>query len=553
MKKPLFQRLADQRGVAMVTVLLVAAALTAVASAAAFTTIKEFRSSTQDRRSARALAYAEAGVDRMLHYLKAGRVNWSDIALAGCPAASRAGFTTEPNHPVLTLPGGGQGSVGDGSYTVHLEVFNPLTSDPSKRFAPGACTDPTYPRYWASPRLRPGSWAGAPGAPAAGITSQYFAIVATGASATSATPCPQLTGGACRTVLQVVRVAGVGLPVGIYAKTLADMTGNPGMDGISMITPGAVTGRKKASFKGLDPYYFVGDFTDWSTMPEATRQLHVPAAVHAGGSISLGGIIGNGLEHPTSSLLTGTSYLNCAANRTTGTSPGTPGQSMWDQSGPGYGGPIGGSETCTGVNTWTSPPYGPPNSPPPTSLIGNVVALAPQPDLTTEDYAALKQSAQADGIWCSFGAPQQCLQGGTTFGFGGTLNEGDITSVPNVFVAYFEWPAYSDANVLTWKSSWAPCTDDKATTKQVIVIVRRGNLQLTGGAAGSATRELHGAIIVPEGTVDERGGFTIDGTVIADKFVSKGNSSFKLSDCAVRNLPGPWLSITPSSWTEVDR
>ena len=535
MRRSIFARLSDQRGVAMVSVLLIAATLTAVASAAAFTTIKEFRSSTQDQRSARALSYAEAGIDRLLNHMKTGRINWRDIALAGCPAAGR--YTGELDHPPLSLPFGNQGRVGEGSYTVHLEVFNPITTDPNKRFAPGACTDDAngFPRWFESPRVPPGWWSG---------TSQYFAIVSTGASSSSATPCPELTGGACRTVHQVVRIRGTGLPVGIYAKTSADLRGNPSMQNISLITPGSVTGRSKAGFSGLDPYYFVGDFTDWASMLLTTRQKHVPAAVHAGGSITLG-IGGNNLEHPTTTLLGGTSYLNCTANNTVGTAPqGTAGQSQWDQSGPAYGGPTSGS--CT----WTPPTGGPPNSPPPSSVMSNVRDLAPQPDLTAEDYAALKASAQSDGMWCSVtGSTTTCTRRGVSWGgYNGTIQPGDITGggIGNVFVAYFE-NANATNNTIRWRAAWSPCSDDPALNKQVIIIVRRGHLDLSGGSV------VHGAAIIPDGDFSDSGGAQFEGTIIANNFSNTGNSSFKLTECAVRNMPGPWLNITPTSWTEVDR
>jgi hypothetical protein len=539
MKPTVLQRMRDQRGVAMVTVLLIAAALTAVASAAAFTTIKEFRSSTQDRRSARALAYAEAGIDRMINYIKNGKIKWSDIALAGCPVGSPVRYTGEEAHPALTLPGGGQGTVGSGSYSVKLEVYNPITPNVANRSVPGACSDASYPRVWDSPKVPANHWSG---------TSQYFAIIATGASAPSATPCPQLAGGACRTVRQVVRIRGVGLPVGIYAKTSADMSGNPSMQNISLVTPGTVTGRDKVGFSGLDPYYYVGDFTDWSSMAASTKLLHVPAAVHAGGSISLGGVVGSRLEHPTTSLLSGTSYLNCTANRTTGTSPnGTPGQSMWDQSGPGYGGATSG--TCT----WTSPSGGPPNVPPPTSVISDVRTLAPQPDLSAEDYAALKATAQQEGIWCSIPASgaMTCRRSGQSWaGFGsGTLQATDVTgaspALPNTFIAYIEYA--TAGSTLKWKPAWGPCSDDPDVNKQVIIIVRKGHLDISGGGT------IHGAAIVPEGDVEESGGGTFEGTIIANNFRNRGNAAFRLTECAIRNLPGPWLDITPAGWVEVDR
>ena len=521
------QRLTDQRGVAMVTVLLIAASLTAVASAAAFGTIRELRSTTQDRRSAQALAFAEAGVDRMLNYLRGGQVNWADIALAGCPAAGR--YTGETNHPPLTLPSGTQGQVGAGSYTVKLEVFNPVTTTLANRFAPGACNDPAFPRHWQSPKLPGGFWSGA---------SQYFAIIATGASATSASPCPQLTGGACRTVRQVLRIKGIGLPVGVYAKTSIDLNGTPDMTSISVLTPGSVTGREKAGFSGLDKYYYLGDFDGWGSMANAST-TPAPAGVHAGGSISLRSIItANSLEHPTSQFVSGnTTYLNCTANDLRGTD----GQSQWDQSGPGYGG------TTSGSCSWAPPSGGPPNVPPPTSLITNFSGVAPTPDLTAEDYAALKATAQNEGIYCSFG-PQSCRKNGADWpGFAGTVQAGDLTGLKNIFIAYFEYPSLATGNIVRWRAGWGPCTDNPATMKQVIIIVRRGHLDMSGGGA------IHGAAIVPEGDVDESGGVQFEGTIIANRFRNRGNSSFLMTDCSLRNLPAAWLDFTPFSWTEVDR
>ena len=531
--------LRNESGVALVTVLLVAATLTAVVSAASFTTIRELRSSTEDQRSSRALSFAEAGVDRMLNYLRTGKLNWEDIALAGCPAAGR--YSGEQDHPAILLPGGIGGRVGSGSFTVRFEVFNPRTNDPARRFAPGACTDPAYPRFWKSPKLPSGWWSG---------SAQYFAIVSTGASATSAAPCPALSGGSCRTVHQVMAVKGQGLPVGIYAKNSVDLNGTPQMDRISLFTPGTVVGREKAGFIGLDPYYSVGDFPDWDSMPASTRALPVPAAVHAGSSIALKTVAtSNTLEHPTSSIILGeTRYYNCDANDLRGTAK----QSQWDQSGPGYGGPIPSNVSCG----WASPPGGPPSALPPTSLMSDFSRVAPTPDLTAEDYAALKATAQSEGLWCSISTTTTCRRSGNPWPYNGTVQSADVTganpAIPNTFVAYFEFGTLSSQNVVKWRLDWGPCTDDPATSKQVIIIVRRGHLDISGGGVGGAG-VVHGAAIVPEGDVEESGGMTFEGTIIAQNFRNRGNSKFRMNECSVRNLPSPWIDFTPRSWLEADR
>ena len=59
-------RVKEETGIAMVIVLFVGAALTVVASTAAFVTIQDFRAGGDDRRAAEALSYAESGVERLM-------------------------------------------------------------------------------------------------------------------------------------------------------------------------------------------------------------------------------------------------------------------------------------------------------------------------------------------------------------------------------------------------------------------------------------------------------------------------------------------------------
>src|SRR5687768_4057219 len=80
----MMRRLAGERGVAMVTVLMVAAVLTVVSSTAAFITVQEFRAGTDDRRAGKALATAEAGIDRAMLWIRSFQLPWKDIVLSGC-------------------------------------------------------------------------------------------------------------------------------------------------------------------------------------------------------------------------------------------------------------------------------------------------------------------------------------------------------------------------------------------------------------------------------------------------------------------------------------
>ena len=121
----------NERGVAMVTVILVGAAMTAVVSVAAFAGVQEFRTVTDDKKASAALSYAESGVDRFLQYMRLGSVSWNRLWTAGC------------EKPALPIP---EGVVGSGSFDANLTVFNPYAATAADRFPPAACSArPTTP------------------------------------------------------------------------------------------------------------------------------------------------------------------------------------------------------------------------------------------------------------------------------------------------------------------------------------------------------------------------------------------------------------------------
>ncbi|HEX2195353.1 MAG TPA: hypothetical protein VHJ76_00385, partial [Actinomycetota bacterium] len=78
-------RLHGEKGIAMMTVLFVGAAMTVVTSVAAMATIRDFRAGTDDRKATEALSYAEAGIDRLIHHIRGGTVGWGQLKQAGCP------------------------------------------------------------------------------------------------------------------------------------------------------------------------------------------------------------------------------------------------------------------------------------------------------------------------------------------------------------------------------------------------------------------------------------------------------------------------------------
>ncbi|HEX2294785.1 MAG TPA: hypothetical protein VHN37_05695 [Actinomycetota bacterium] len=267
-------RLQGEKGVAMMTVLFVGAAMTAMASVAAVATIRDFRAGTDDRKATEALAYAEAGVDRLIHHIRGGTVSWGQLRKAGCPT-------------VLKVP---EGALGRGAFDSYLTVVNPFAATAADRFPPAACaTVPSTPKQ-----------------------PLYVAVVSTGTH-------PK----AIRVVQQVLKIEDIGLPVGLAAEHV-DANGTPNTTNISMITEGEIVGRKQLNFAGPDPYYTLGDFWPNHTWTNGlTASSPVPAGAHSVAGIYLN----NNGKDPE---FTGAGPKNCTANKDAGNT-----QSLWDSDGRG--------------------------------------------------------------------------------------------------------------------------------------------------------------------------------------------------------------------------
>lgn len=504
--------LRSQRGVAMVTVLLVAAALTATASAAAFVTIEEFGATDADRKAAQAMSYAEAGVDRMMLEIRKGNLTWNHISLAGCDA----------DHPVIEL----QGSLGAGTYRTTLEVFDrdPASGLPADRFRPTACAQAST-----NPR---------------GV--HYFLITSTGQQPA-----------ARRVIRQAVDIQALGLPVGIYAYERVDANGAINLQNISVITEGTVTNRDNMGFRGTDPYYRLGDFYG-SRVDATTGANQIPAAIHAKGAITYGAASKLN-EHRTNF------EPNCEANR----SPphGTAEQSLWDGSGTAVIGQL--TQDCggwpgsgyIGVNGVEGPIVTSTTLQPPTSRFTEEDrrSVAPSPTLSEQDYLTLREAAKANGLYCAGSTANSlsCLEGGVAAlpaPTGGQITSDQLNhpNIPNNFVVFIDFPAngtdpFTRAVQWTGGTQIGPCNPDPANHRSAVWVVRNGSFDSSGGA------RITGAMLIPEGQFESSGNFTMEGTIIARRFVSKGTMTMRMSECWLQNLPGPFLDVTPAGWSEVDR
>lgn len=490
----------DERGIALVTVIFIGAAMTAVASVASFATIREFQSGRDDRRAAGAHAYAEAGIDRFIDFMKNGNITYNHLYSAGCPSTS--GGVARPK---LALPVVNN-AIGRGRFSAFLEV-----SDRSGRvLTPASCA----------------------GRPEDANDPLYVAITSTGRYPAST-----------RVLRQVLKVQAAGLPVGHYAENVSG-GGNPGMTGVSLVSETNITGRDQIAFKGLDPYYRLSHFypnvpeSFWTAQGKSSKD-HIPAAAHAAGTMWL--------KSNASGAEFAAGTRNCTANNTGGNSPGTVHQSLWDGDGSTGSGQI--TSGC-GVYPSTTLQQGyPPTSKFDQAALANV---APS-EVSEQTHNFLRQAAQSNGLYCRISSTAQaCTRRGVSIPYTGVWQPADITNPMDAagvknFIAYFDFLDGTElGNSVSWKSGWGPCSDDPAINKSLTIVVRRGSISVEGQI------NINGALIA-DGAFKYTGGPTINGTIIAKEFSLNGGATFSLDACWVRNMPGSFLGFEPVHWSEIDR
>lgn len=526
----MFSKMADQRGVAMITVLLVGAGLTVVTSAAAFTTIREFQSSTADRRSSEALSLAESGIDQFISSIRAGRLP------TGAPLTfltmNRAGCTIGgTSFPPLALP---QGRVGNGTYDATLTVYNPDQPNPTLRFPqdPDANGDPCRWDYDNLPSGVAGGGPlplGRPGSP--NLFNAYFQITSTGTIDRGR-----------RVVRQIIRVDPPDLPVGVFANTL-DAHGSTTLITISAFAEADFIGRNQIDFSGLDPYYTVGDIFPAGAVGRASTE-YIPAAPHAAGTLFDGGSPEFAGGRP-----------NCDANKTD-SGPNKLTQSVWDSDQSDYSGSL-----STGCPVQTNPNVG--TGYPVTNKFtsSDLSRFARYP--TEDEIQALKTAAQGQGIYCSYpgqggSGSTQCTRNGVSTGaaFGPVPPPGTAHST----IAFVEYRSgtpsqnsfeLGDMGSTPSLSNVWPCSEDPAVAHQSIILyVRNGGINKGGGGVN----QYNGAFIFEGNFTQANGTVRILGTVISkNRIEPNGNFQFQLDPCWVNNLNGPFLKVVPTQWMEVDR
>jgi len=490
----------SQRGVAMITVLFMGAAMTVLASAAAFTTVREFRTSNDDRKAAEAIAIAEAGLDRMLVHLKSGLVTFKTLNTAGCG-----------DFGPITLP---SGAVGNGSYTVSLTVFD-NEADGDDRFPPAACDSrPTNPNQAGTAETSDDS---------------YYVITSVGRH-------PDST----RTLQQVIAMRPVRLPVGIYGRSISVQSRNHPFKNLSMVSETSILNRSNIAFDGDDSYYRVEDF--FSAVSGLSLGSPVPAAAHAAGYIQTRNAV----------YEFGTATKNCTANGTTDGAPAD--QSLWDSDG------SSGSGTITsGCSVPTTYPHSSKFTSEQLSRFARPELSAEDHQVLKEAAKVYGVYCSYPGFPPIVGDVQGsfCYKENVSQGLAtdhAPMIE-DVATRRNSFVTYIEYRGGNVANnnITAPFTVWGCDDTDPAppnTNQSVVVIVRNGGVSYTGAAG----QMVNGAFII-DGDWQVVGGYRFNGTIISGGNVHIHSSSqeFTMDSCWVENMPGPFLQTVPGHWSEIDR
>lgn len=481
----------DQRGVAMVTVLLVGASLTAVTSAAAFVTIREFGAGSEDRKAATALAYAEAGVDRFIEHLKRGGYTYALLNRAGCNG-----------NPAISIP---TGSVGTGTYEASMTVYNPNAVGPD-RFPPAACTGRT------TLKAHPGQ---------DGADNTYFVITSKGKH-------PDAT----RVIRQVVAVSPLRLPVGIFATFVTKQSAKHDFYNISMLVDETVSSRENLYFHGNDNYYLMSDIFPNGVSGRSPSDP-APAGVHSAGTIFL---------KNSSSPQFGSATKNCNAEK-----QGNNGQSLWDSDGSTGSGTI--TSGCSGqtgyplTSKFTSDMLDAIAQPKLTEDDYQVLKDAAK---NAGVYCSFPGVGGSGGTTC---IKQGVTQTSTDYR---ALIQQVIASGTKRLVAYFDFRSGTPTqnNVGLLGPVWGCDSTNPANTKSLVAVVRNGGVDFSG-AGGD---QINGAILV-DGDYQGNGNFTLNGSMVVGGTAHFHSSSqeFTLDSCWVNNMPSSFLGVTPGQWTEVDR
>ena len=222
-------------GLSMITVILVGALLTAMASSMAIISSTNLRNAGRDRVAGAAMGSAEAGVADAIAYLKTTNTVTALACSPDCGAANPWGEDNPSQRKSLSYPDGGKARV----HIVVDQAFNP---------------------------------------PA--VKTAVYTIKSDGTAG---------AGPGLRRLEQTVTVTPLPFPIGVYANQI-NLNGTPQTFQQSVFSVECISGRDKMKFEGIDAYYgipaaahstkFISKKSNTPCQPNAADNIHAGGACH---------------------------------------------------------------------------------------------------------------------------------------------------------------------------------------------------------------------------------------------------------------------------------
>lgn len=481
---------ADERGLAMVTVMLVILVVTAFASMVTYVAANGLHRAAQDESAAAAGAISDAGVAEALAYIRSHNPG-SFTVLTGASSSSSPGCPE-------TSPSGAYGGCTSNPWT---DPTAPQTVAGGQVSTSGSCGSSSCYLVWIGTVQNYVPASGQPGQP--GATPAQPAVLDINSLGYAG------VGQAAHKVTAQVTVQPESFPFGVFGNQFSMNSSHPPA-GESMFINGDAT--LKCPPTGVDLAY------------------NIPAAVHATGSITYA----TGGSCPTSRP-SGTAPVDCQ------TSGGTP-IDPFDQDGAGED--FASTSPCYNYDQNSAYPYSTYNLAPYSQSSefdkNKLAAYGYLPlGLPGAVYSQLKSTAISEGTYDAdqnpggyLAALQKLVDEGVTnpvvyIDDGYSLSEGDLAAT-TASGAYAFFRALSSSSTINSSG----CTPYSLT----IVVLNGGSIGVWNGLP-SSPNPLIAAIFVPQGSFTADGNFALIGTLFSESLDFEGKANISLDQCFAANPP----------------
>jgi hypothetical protein len=478
----------DEDGLGIITVIFLAAVLTALTITAVKVTVGNLDNTRRDRQALSALATSEAGVSQAVMYLRGGALQSLKCmepppgSAPTSPECTGAGpsWTSAKNPKQIRVDGTTGGcTTGANCFKVWIGTIKPYVANCAGRRDPAvrAC-------------------------------SGIYRIHSTGLAE---------SGPGARALDVDVQVTPYPFPIGVFAESFSG-NGTPGIHFESVFTNGCIKNRQDDSKSGSG---FQFEWDSVNKRPVMDLVYDQPAAAHATGDISTSNnSCGSG---------SGGAPIHNTVQACNATFP-------WDQSG--SGGDLSGT-SCDGLYVRKDGTVYPETSHFDAKALDSYGYIAG--GLTDAQYAALLTQAKVQG---TYNLPSGAVSSTLT----SLYNTKGITS-PVLFWDNGDVKLSSSDFPEPFRRTLNDSTDCSAASVTIVVKGGANGLDYQGG---NTSPYLSASIFVPNGKITGQGGYNVIGTVFAKEIDLGGNPEYYMDQCFASNPPGALLDAKVLDWREAD-